>query len=42
MIESEYTVPSKTNSALIIIDVQQDFALKGAPVEIPGTSQVID
>lgn len=42
MIKNEYTVPNKMNSALIIVDVQQDFALKGAPAEIPGTAQVIE
>ena len=29
--------PDKTKSALLIIDVQRDFTLKGAPAQIPGT-----
>jgi nicotinamidase-related amidase len=41
MTENDYTVPNKSNSALIIIDVQQDFSMKGAPTEIPGTVEVI-
>jgi nicotinamidase-related amidase len=41
MTENDYTVPNKSNSALIIIDVQKDFSMNGAPAEIPGTVEVI-
>jgi nicotinamidase-related amidase len=34
-----YTNPDRRHSALIIIDVQQDFALRESPTEIPGTLQ---
>lgn len=30
-----------SNSALITIDVQNDFVLPGAPAEIPGTFQIV-
>jgi len=36
-----YTTANFENSALIIIDVQNDFTLDGAPVQIPGTTEVI-
>ncbi len=35
------TEPRWSCSALTIIDMQNDFALPGAPAEIPGTSEVI-
>ena len=41
MTKNDYTVPNKSNSALIIIDVQKDFSMNGAPAEIPGTVEVI-
>jgi len=41
MTENDYTIPNKSNSALIIIDVQKDFSMNGAPAEIPGTIEVI-
>ena len=41
MTENDYTVPNKSNSALIIIDVQKDFSMNGALAEIPGTIEVI-
>jgi nicotinamidase-related amidase len=37
----QYTEPRLATSALIIIDTQCDFALPGAPVEIPGTMDII-
>ncbi len=36
-----YITPNLENSALITIDVQNDFTLDGAPVQIPGTLEVI-
>ncbi|MEX2354104.1 MAG: isochorismatase family cysteine hydrolase [Gammaproteobacteria bacterium] len=38
---SKYLQPQWHRSALVTIDVQQDFSLPGAPVEIPGTMEVI-
>ncbi len=38
---SDYTSPDRKYSALLIIDVQRDFNLKGATVEIPGTMQAV-
>lgn len=37
MMHSPYTTPVPSRSALLTIDVQQDFAIPGAPGEIPGT-----
>ena len=37
----QYTDPHISKSALITIDTQNDFTLKGAPAEIPGTAEVI-
>ncbi len=37
----KYTGPDWENSALITIDVQQDFTLPGAPSEIAGTMDVV-
>ena len=34
-----YTNPDRKHTALIIIDVQWDFALRESPAEIPGTLQ---
>ncbi len=39
---NEYIFPDKTNSALLIIDVQRDFTLSGAPAEISGTLLVVE
>lgn len=36
-----YTEPQISNSALITIDTQCDFALPGAAAEIPGTKDII-
>jgi nicotinamidase-related amidase len=36
-----YTSPDRKHSALIVIDVQRDFTLRGSPSEIPGTSQAV-
>jgi len=36
-----YITPNLENSALITIDVQNDFSLDGAPAQIPGTIEVI-
>jgi nicotinamidase-related amidase len=38
---NDYTVPDPKRSALLIIDVQRDFALRGAIAEIPGTMQAV-
>ena len=35
----DFISPDNKHSALIIIDVQRDFALSGSNVEIPGTMQ---
>lgn len=35
-----YTCPDFSNSAIITIDLQQDF-LDGQPLQIPGTSQIL-
>src|SRR5215475_14366442 len=34
---NEYTQPVNKHSALLIIDVQHDFTLKGGSAEMPGT-----
>jgi len=36
-----YTKPLPTNSALIVIDTQNDFTLADAPASIPGTQKVV-
>lgn len=36
-----YTKPNISQSALITIDTQNDFSLKGAPAEIVGTCEII-
>ncbi len=41
MSSNDYTVPDPTHSALLIIEVQRDFALRGAIAEIPGTMQTV-
>jgi nicotinamidase-related amidase len=38
---NEYTKPVNKHSALLIIDVQHDFTLKGGSAEIPGTMQAV-
>ncbi len=38
---NRYTEPHRNTAALIIIDVQRDFSLPGAPLEIAGTMDVI-
>jgi nicotinamidase-related amidase len=35
------TIPNPERSALIVVDVQNDFVLPGAPAEIPGTMAVV-
>jgi len=35
------TEPDLSRSALLVMDVQRDFALPGAPAEIPGTMAVV-
>lgn len=37
----KYTDPDWENSALLTIDVQNDFTLPQAPAEIPGTMEVV-
>ena len=36
---NRYVAPDWPNAALLTIDVQRDFALPGAPAEIPGTAK---
>jgi nicotinamidase-related amidase len=36
-----YTQPHPDSAALLTIDVQRDFALPGAPLEIPGTTDTV-
>jgi nicotinamidase-related amidase len=36
-----YTQPHPDAAALLTIDVQRDFSLPGAPLEIPGTREVV-
>jgi nicotinamidase-related amidase len=38
---NEYTKPVSKHSALLIIDVQHDFTLKGGSAEIPGTLRAV-
>ena len=39
IMDDQYITPDRKHSALIIIDVQQDFTLAGATAEVPGTLQ---
>jgi len=41
MSNDKYIEPDAKHCALIVIDVQKDFALKGAPAEISGTLQAV-
>src|SRR5919108_2841008 len=38
---NHYITPDSKHSALLIIDVQRDFTIRGAIAEIPGTLEVI-
>ncbi len=38
---NRYTEPHRDSAALITIDVQRDFSLPGAPLEIPGTMDAV-
>ncbi|MBF2049822.1 MAG: cysteine hydrolase family protein [Leptolyngbya sp. IPPAS B-1204] len=38
---NKYTLPKQSSSALISIDVQNDFTLIGAPMEIRGTHEKV-
>ena len=38
---THYTTPDPNNCALITIDVQRDFVLPGAPLEIKGTYEIL-
>jgi len=38
---SRYTEPHRDSAALVIVDVQRDFSLPGAPLEIAGTSDAV-
>jgi nicotinamidase-related amidase len=40
-VSNKYTKPVNRHSALIIIDVQHDFTLKGGSDEIPGTLRAV-
>jgi len=37
----DHTAPNRKHSALLTIDLQNDFVLPGAPAEIPGTHELI-
>jgi hypothetical protein len=37
----DYITPDMKHSALPIIDVQRDFTLAGAAIEIPGTLHAV-
>lgn len=37
----DFISPDNKHSALIIVDVQRDFALSGYSAEIPGTMQAL-
>jgi hypothetical protein len=39
--DDDYITPDRKHSSLLIIDVQSDFTLAGASMEIPGTSQSV-
>jgi nicotinamidase-related amidase len=39
--DDDYVTPDRKHSALLIIDVQSDFTLAGASMEIPGTFQCV-
>ena len=39
--DDDYVTPDRKYSALLIIDVQSDFTLTGASMEIPGTCQCV-
>lgn len=38
---SDYVSPDWANAALLMIDVQRDTTLPGAPIEIPGTMEAL-
>jgi nicotinamidase-related amidase len=40
-IVDDYITPDRKHSALLVIDVQHDFTLIGAPAETPGTLQAV-
>ncbi len=42
MIDDDYIRPDNSHSALLVIDVQCDFTLVGAPFEIPGTFNAVN
>lgn len=35
--DNDHITPDREHSALLIIDVQRDFTIKGAVAEVPGT-----
>jgi nicotinamidase-related amidase len=41
MIDDDYIRPDNSHSALLVIDVQRDLTLVGAPFEIPGTFNAV-
>jgi nicotinamidase-related amidase len=41
IVNDYYIKPDRKHSALLVIDVQQDFTLIGATAEIPGTFQAV-
>ncbi len=40
--DNDHITPDREHSALLIIDVQRDFTIKGAVAEIPGTLQSVE
>ena len=38
---NDYVSPDFSNAILLTIDMQRDFTLPGAPIEIPGTMDVL-
>ena len=38
---NDYVSPDWAKAALLTIDIQSDFTLPGAPLEIPGTMEVL-
>ena len=37
VMDNDHITPDREHSALLLIDVQRDFTIKGAVAEIPGT-----
>ncbi len=41
IMDNDHITPDRNHSAMLIIDVQRDFTLKGATAEISGTLQSV-